>query len=99
MTLATEMETYGLTAEDVIDICQEYLKEFIAASDPKSDKLYRPIVVPCPTPGCGHPLEISPVNVSRCTNVGGEWKTSLVCSNPDCRFTELSKKTLEEWGM
>lgn len=48
-------------------------------------------------PLCGRPVTISAVNVSRCTNVGGAWRTSLVCSNVACRFADLSEKSLDEW--
>ena len=48
-------------------------------------------------PVCRWPVKISPVNISRCTNIGGPWKTSLECLNKTCRYTELSIKTMHDW--
>lgn len=105
-TLAMEMETYGLTASEVIDICVERLEAERSANPPeshnpqnnKSRKKRRPRLSSVPCPQCGEMLEITPVNVSRCTNIGGPWKSSLLCSSPQCRFTELSVKTVTEWS-
>lgn len=99
--LAMEMQTFGLDATDVIALTKEYFNEIaeqVATDKPslphgKPNKL-RPVVL-CPV--CRSMVSITPVNVSKCTNVGGPWKTSLMCSNADCRFTELSEKTLAEW--
>lgn len=46
---------------------------------------------------CGQEMDISPVNVSRCTNVGGNWLSIQVCRNKTCRHTELSEKSIREW--
>jgi len=104
-TLALEMETYGLTAADVIDLCVEKLESLRKPKEsqkpeaitlkPKKRRKARLSDVRCPE--CQSFCEITPVNVSKCTRVGGSWKTSLMCSNEHCRFTELSEKTLEEW--
>lgn len=48
-------------------------------------------------PVCETVLRLSRVNVSRCTRVGGNWKTVAVCRNSKCRYTELSIKLLKEW--
>jgi len=105
MTLALEMETFGLTAADVIVICGGYFAALSAAQDVSQIAVSRamvpqrpagpPAAVPCPV--CGRPLKISPVNVSKCTNVGGAWRTSLMCSGDTCRFTELSTENLDHW--
>lgn len=97
-SLALEMATWGLTADDVLEICESRLEEN------RAEKAPVPVNPPAspqrPTatcPMCGAKVNISRVNVSKCTHVGGNWKTSLMCSNEHCRFTELSEKTLEEW--
>ena len=48
-------------------------------------------------PVCGDALDIWSVNISRCTRVGGAWKTSAMCRNRNCLFTELSVKTMNDW--
>lgn len=48
-------------------------------------------------PLCNQQLRITPVNVSRCTAVGGEWKTSAMCLNANCRYSTLSEKSMQEW--
>lgn len=112
LTMAMEMETYGLTAADVAQACREYmtnLQKEMEARQPLPDiqrsmttkkltKRQHEPLLRCPIPGCGSPVDISPVNVSKCTQVGGEWHSSLMCRNPRCRFTELSTKTIEQWG-
>lgn len=49
-------------------------------------------------PHCAAPLRASRVNVSRCTNIGGPWKIVLICNARQCRHTELSTLSLEEWN-
>lgn len=102
MTMALEMETYGLTATEVVAICGEYMELYgrmgvTRETNPvAAQPAIKNLTVPrCPD--CGAVVIISPVNVSRCTNVGGDWKTSLQCTNKSCRFTELSIKTITEW--
>jgi len=48
-------------------------------------------------PECGRTVKVSPVNISRCTNIGGPWKSSIECTNKACRYTELSIKTMHDW--
>lgn len=101
MSLALEMEVYGLTAADVITLAKEYFSELSGRSR-SHNAINNHIHVgksadPRICPDCGYPVVIQPVNVSRCTNIGGAWRSSLVCSNATCRFTELSIKTLTEW--
>jgi hypothetical protein len=55
----------------------------------------KPPPVPCPV--CTSPLRVTRVNVSRCTNIGGPWKISIMCSNPNCYHNELSQLSSEEW--
>lgn len=104
LTLALEMRTWALTPDDVIAAVNDYFEAVVArhgvkeqapdvAAVPAGKK--KALAVDCPQ--CGGSVAVSPVNVSRCTAVGGEWHTSLQCSNPQCRFTELSTKTLLEW--
>ena len=52
--------------------------------------------MPC-CPACQGPVKITPVNVSRCTNIGGPWKSSIECLNKTCRYTELSIKPMNDW--
>jgi hypothetical protein len=72
------------------------------AAGPTKPGPVRPAVAAAAPPGnlcplCRGRLKIAAVNISRCTNIGGPWNTSLECSNPACRFAELSIKTLNEW--
>lgn len=94
--LAAEMEAYGLSAGDVAAMCREYNADLrarmLANPPPKPTNKLGQV---CPE--CGAPVQISPVNVSRCTNVGGNWRTSLMCSKSACRYTELSVKTINDW--
>ena len=47
-------------------------------------------------PHCGCQLSISPVNISRCTNIGGPWKSVSECVNRRCHYSELSIHTPEQ---
>jgi len=47
-------------------------------------------------PDCAGTLVLTPVNISRCTNIGGPWQTSMVCNNSDCRYTDLSVRSIRE---
>ena len=94
-TLAQEMLSWGLTPEDIIDICARRLEaERGALPSPPSRVTH---TLNC-CPECGSPARPLPVNASRCTNIGGPWRSILVCDNPACSFTELSENTLAEWG-
>ena len=91
---------YGATAEELYAAIIARLEATVADIQPATPLL--PVRADAPRPGplcpeCGALLAVSPVNVSKCTNVGGDWRTSLQCSNPACRFTELSAKTLAQW--
>jgi predicted RNA-binding Zn-ribbon protein involved in translation (DUF1610 family) len=107
LTIAMEMQSFGLTATEVIEICKTHMKQrqegMVAA-----ENLLRKIPPSSPAepaepkneflcPDCRQRIIIRPVNVSKCTNIGGGWKTSLECINEKCRYTELSKKSLQEW--
>jgi len=96
-TLALEMETYGLTSADVIDICTEKFEAIKATSNAKKSKApqqkRRTRLSNFRCHECNTFCEIAPVNISKCTAIGGSWKSSIVCSNPACRFTELSEKS------
>jgi hypothetical protein len=46
-----------------------------------------------PCPQCGSPMVPIAVNISKCTRVGGNWKSLVQCTNHDCLFDELSLKT------
>lgn len=97
--LALHMQTYGMSAVDVIDVCAEYINDHISNSPQcqlpaESVEPREQAKIACPD--CGSPLRMSPVNISKCTNIGGKWRTSLEC--PACLFTTLSEKTLTEWS-
>lgn len=101
-TLAMEMETYGLTASEVIDLCVIRLeagrveKTHDVPTTPSRKKRRQHLSsVRCPE--CGERVKIIPVNVSKCTNIGGPWKSSLMCGNDKCRWTELSEKSAKEF--
>lgn len=95
-TLALEMESYGLTAAEVVKICAKKLETGRTGPQHRSPARSMPRRPRCPE--CQNDsVEVTPVNVSRCTNIGGNWRTSIVCHNPQCRFTELSKKSMDEW--
>ncbi|MFA6135479.1 MAG: hypothetical protein WC869_15815 [Phycisphaerae bacterium] len=105
-TQALHMRQFGMTADDAIAACEEYIENMIANAPPPPVNARAPgggeAIPPPPSrlpecPECNSFMTISPVNVSRCTNIGGDWKSSLQCRNPDCRFSELSTKTLNEW--
>lgn len=49
-------------------------------------------------PHCGTALRISAVNVSRCTRVGGGWRSIGVCQNDQCLYSELSLKSVTAWS-
>jgi len=104
-TIASEMEVFGLSSRDLLDICNDYLAALAQKNKkiPGNSPIGPPVKNVKPAsfsacPECGRGLRISPVNVSKCTNIGGKWKTSLECKNPTCRFTELSEKSTAEWG-
>jgi hypothetical protein len=44
-------------------------------------------------PHCGEAMIPIAVNVSRCTQVGGAWKSLIQCTNHGCLYDELSLKT------
>lgn len=105
--LMIHMRACGLDAAEVESACQEFIKKLVSDLPPDATNT-RPApgetkVILASSPGvsfcpeCKSFVIIKPVNVSRCTNIGGPWKTSLECTNDRCRFTELSIKTLNEW--
>jgi len=102
-TLALEMETYGLAASEVIDLCVERLelgrveKEAPRPASSPQRRKRRPRLSSVPCPECGEYVEITPVNVSKCTAIGGPWKSSLICGNSKCRWTQLSEKSTKEF--
>jgi len=49
-------------------------------------------------PECNLPLVILPVNTRNCDQVGGKYKTQVLCRNwLNCGYEEYSTKSLEEW--
>jgi len=49
----------------------------------------------CSSCGSGNVL-IAPVNVSRCSRVGGSWRAAIECRNEQCRHVEFSTRTVRE---
>lgn len=94
-----EMARYGLTAEDVLAGCTARIQEHISATTPPADREAAPeaSIPTAACPDCGALVRVSRVNVSRCTNIGGPWKSSIECLNKTCRYTELSIKTMNDW--
>ena len=76
----------GTTTVD--DLAQSVAREVARRTSP----LNQPPSFPCPQ--CGYILRISPVNVSRCTRVGGQWKSIIQCDA--CGYDQLSNKTPAE---
>jgi len=94
------VKQFGLTFDDVESICDVFVAETVEAAKKQQPVLPTPVttnqqMTRCPK--CGSFCRISQVNVSKCTNVGGDWKTSIMCANHDCRFTELSTRTINDW--
>lgn len=102
LTIRDRAAEYGAALDDIAAAIEIEIEELKAAVVPAEKRPKKPTAPParpetqCPL--CGSTVAISPVNVSKCTRVGGSWKTSLMCKNKDCRFTELSEKSLKEWG-
>jgi len=102
-SLILRVRQFGLTLDDIENICDVFIAETIEKAKNQQPTLPTPPVhgttnqktTRCPK--CGSFCRISQVNVSKCTNVGGDWKTSIGCVNPDCRFTELSTRTINDW--
>jgi len=102
-SLVLRVKQFGLTLDDVESICDGFIAETIEKV--KNQQPTLPISPAHGTanqkttrcPKCGSFCRITQVNVSKCTNIGGDWKTSIGCVNSDCRFTELSTKNLNEW--
>lgn len=101
--VAKQMIAYGIGPEEALiryQACMDAMQALsvaprvsvAAGKDQPALSISAPI---CPE--CGAAVRISPVNVSKCTNVGGEWRSSISCLNQTCRFTELSTKTMDEW--
>lgn len=106
-SLVSRMSEYGLTVEDVSLACSDYidrLKQDMLAAQPQPERSQpnqkqRQSAVPqlyCPI--CGSRLLIRRVNVSKCTAIGGPWKTILECHSSDCPHTELSELSVSDWG-
>jgi len=103
LTIRDRATEYGATLDDIvtaIEIEIELLKAAVTPASPPRDikatvKKQKHKTL-CPL--CGSVVDISRVNISKCTHVGGSWKSSLMCRNKNCRFTELSEKSLHELG-
>jgi len=95
LTLAIEADTFGLNMNDIVVILQKDFESRAHLTEtalPPRKKA--PPVLTCHE--CGSLLILRPVNISRCTNIGGNWKTSLECGNRACMYTSLSIKSVTE---
>lgn len=95
------LQQYGLDVDAGLQILAEYYQDILAKNSGE-EKIAPNIAHPPPRsfpvcPECRHMLIVAEVNVSRCTAIGGPWKTSLMCGNKACRYTELSTKSIHEW--
>lgn len=96
LTILLEAETFSLDVADMIEIIRT---DFEQRRTNHSGGQQQPKAKSYPVcPGCGSKLYIRAVNVSRCTNVGGDWQTSLECSNSKCLYTTLSTRSLRSWS-
>lgn len=104
-TIATRMNEFGITADDVIDMIhilvsqrKQAYDEVMKISEKEIKERNKKEVVnhKLRCPECDSRLRLTPVNVSKCTNIGGAWKTSIMCQNAACKYTELSTKTIKE---
>lgn len=54
----------------------------------------------CGRDGCGGRMALHLVNVSRCTNVGGNWRTQAVCTRCGCeQYSELEPGEIMQRGV
>lgn len=97
LTLALEMDRFGLSPADVIHGCRGYFDNMVGETKQPPIESGPRIESSAVCPLCGWQLKISRVNASKCTNVGGPWKTSVECGNAECRYTDLSMKSVMEW--
>jgi len=97
---------YGATIEELVSAITEEISDLRAAVIPvKRQSNLKPKAKArthlfCPE--CSAPVAISKVNDGpKCTAIGGEWKTLLVCTNniKRCQYTKLSKKSVQELVM
>jgi len=98
LTIFNRCEEYGATIAEAIDLVKAEIQAARESINPvvgEAAKRSNKHVILCPD--CKFPVTISNVNTCKGTAVGGDWKTSLMCTNDLCRFTELSKKTMKEW--
>lgn len=96
------IKEFGLDVNDVVEICDNYIEGLVKDLPPEAKKkaVHKKSKAPqtsATCPDCGSGIEVTVVNISRCTNVGGDWKTSIACLNTKCLFTELSLKSVQEW--
>lgn len=105
ITMMDRLEEYGIPADDIADVLRQKVAELRASVEPapgsarknvKRQLTRNKIRLKCPD--CGAPVNVAPVNVSKCTNVGGGYHSVLMCSSSDCRFTEMSINTMAEWA-
>lgn len=103
-TIAKRMDEFGLDPVDVVamidalaaqrrddqDNARTQIKILRADADKKAINSH----LKCPK--CGDAIKLFPVNVSKCTAIGGPWQTSIMCRNEGCMFNELSEKTVKE---
>jgi len=96
---ALHMQKFGITPGEAAAFARESIMDRVSKAMMNTHMVHGPGVAPviprCPV--CGGMLAIKRVNVSKCTRVGGGYHTSVMCERDECRFTEMSKKTVEQW--
>ena len=90
-TVAKQMQRFGLTADDALAIADKELTRRTTGrsqAPQKTPKRQRAGI--CPQ--CGSNLARLRVNVTKCTQVGGEWTHMQSCNNTGCNYTKLEKR-------
>jgi len=103
LTIRNRAVEYGTTIEDCLTAIEKEVAEFkktvIPAKSPGRNnhvKINKQAAVHV-CPQCGASLKISAIRSCERKTVGERWQSVLICAEAQCKYTELSEKTVAMW--
>jgi len=102
LTIRNRAVGYGTTLEDCVFEIEREVAEFKntiipAKSSRRNNVAINKQVAAHACPECGASLRISAIRSCERKIVGERWQSVLICEGEQCKYTELSEKTVAMW--
>ena len=87
LLIAARAKAFGVS--DIESVFEKILTQAVEETTINREPVSRQTKQATPCPLCGAPVRVMPVNITKCTRVGGGYTKMKYCSNEQCPYTEM----------